>query len=121
MKLDDDRLADAVNQEPIVFYDCTQSEIMGAFAASGLMCILCTVLIAVAFGSFVFGLLAGLILSLLSGWAVMTWLKNIRQKFYTTWFQEKVFMFKQSLNEFIGVRSVFLNHSVRFGKGARRG
>ena len=121
MSLDDDRLADAVNHEPIVFYDCTQSEMLGSVLAAAACGILSIVVISVVTGLFFVGLITGLIVTLGAGWAFMTWLKHIRQKYYTTWFKEKVFLWKNAFSEFLGAETGFVKYSKRFGKGVRRG
>lgn len=114
----DDRLADAVNQEPIVYNDCTQTELMGAIGFGAVIGISIGVFIGLSLGFFMFGVVLGLILSILIAWAAMTWLKHIRQKYYLTWFKEKIFLTKLSIG-FMSTK--FINKSQRYGKGARRG
>jgi conjugative transfer region protein (TIGR03750 family) len=118
MREQEDRLADAVNQEPIVYMDCTQSELMGSIALGGLVGLSLGVVIGISIGLFLLGLIIGLSLSLLFSWACMTWLKSVRQKYYLTWFKEKIFLVKLSYGM---TSSKYISHSERFGKGARRG
>ena len=114
----DDRLADAVNQEPIVYNDCTQTELMGSIILGAIVGITVGVVIGIAIGFIMFGIVIGLILSIGICWLSMNWLKHIRQKFYLTWFKEKLFLFKLSIGMASGK---YIGHSERFGKGARRG
>ncbi|WP_331351265.1 DUF3487 family protein [Cellvibrio sp. UBA7671] len=114
----DDRLADAVNQEPIVYNDCTQSELMGSFFIGAFIGLTIGVVVGIVIGFIMFGIIIGLIISVGVSWFAMNWLKHIRQKFYLTWFKEKLFLFKLSIGMASGK---FIGHSERFGKGARRG
>lgn len=114
----DDRLADAVNQEPIVYYDCTQTELMGSIITGGILGLTFGVAVGVAIGFIMFGIVIGLIASVGICWFAMNWLKNIRQKYYLTWFKEKLFLFKLNIGLTNGK---YIGHSERFSKGARRG
>lgn len=114
----EDRLADAVNQEPIVYNDCTQSELMSAFIVGVVIGLSIGIAVGVSFGVVMLGVVLGLILTILIAWAAMTWLKWIRQKYYLTWFKERVFLMKL----YVGLLNAkFIKDSQRYGKGARRG
>ena len=114
----DERLADAVNQEPIVYNDCTQSEILGSFILGGVVGLVLGLMIGFAIGFIMLGIIFGLMIAVGVSWGAMTWLKNIRQKYYLTWFKENLFLFKVSVGAIPGK---YIGHSERFGKGARRG
>lgn len=117
MTMSDDRLADVVNQEPIVFMDCTQSELAGSFMAGAVVGSILGVMIGISIGFFMMGVMAGLIIALGVAWGLMSWLRYIRQKYYLTWFKEKLFLLQHSLGL---VNRVYVDVSKRFGKGARR-
>ncbi len=114
----DDRLADVVNQEPIVYMDCTQTELLGSFVVGAVVGLILGLMIGVAIGFIMFGVMAGLIITLGVSWVCMAWLRHIRQKYYLTWFKEKLFLYKLQLGL---IKHKFINHSLRFGKGGRRG
>ena len=90
----ENRLADAVNQEPIVYNDCTQSELMGSIFIGFATGIVIGVIVGIAIGFFMLGIIIGLMISVGVCWLSMNWIKHIRQKFYLTWFKEKIFLFK---------------------------
>jgi conjugative transfer region protein (TIGR03750 family) len=114
----ENRLADAVNQEPIVYNDCTQSELMGSIFIGFVTGIVIGVIVGIAIGFFMLGIIIGLMIAVGVCWVSMNWIKHIRQKFYLTWFKEKIFLFKLSLGMASGK---YIGHTERFGKGARRG
>lgn len=114
----DDRLADAVNQEPIVYNDCTQSELMGSMLMGAVVGLALGIIVGIAIGFIMFGIIIGLIIAVGVAWFAMNWLKHIRQKFYLTWFKEKIFLFKLETGFTSGK---YVGHSERYGKGARRG
>ena len=113
-----DRLADAVNQEPIVYNDCTQTELMGSIIFGFVIGIFSGIVIGVAIGFIMLGIVIGLLIAVALCWFSMNWIKHIRQKFYLTWFSEKLFLFKLQIGL---ISSKYIGHSERFGKGARRG
>lgn len=112
-----DRLADAVNQEPIVYNDCTQTELMNSFIVGVALGLPIGIVVGLVFDAFMVGIVLGLILTVLLAWAMMEWLKWIRQKYYLTWFKEKVFLMKLNVGL---LHTKFIQSSQRFGKGARR-
>src|SRR5688572_14125665 len=59
----DDRLADAVNQEPIVYNDCTQTELMGSIVTGGVLGLSLGIVVGIAIGIIMFGIVIGLIAS----------------------------------------------------------
>jgi conjugative transfer region protein (TIGR03750 family) len=114
----DDRLADAVNQEPIVYNDCTQSELMGSIGLGIAVGVTLGIIVGIAIDFIMFGIVIGLMISVGVSWFAMNWIKHIRQKYYLTWFKEKLFLFKRDAGFASGK---YIGHSERFGKGARRG
>lgn len=126
---ENDRLADLVNEEPIVFMDCTQSELMGAFLISLVVGLSLGVVGGVTVGQFVLGILFGLILTLALCWLILNWLRGIRQKYYITWFKEKQMLIKRQLAPLNPAGwfseqpriSELVDSSKRYFKGARRG
>lgn len=114
----DDPLADAVNQEPIVYYDCTQTELMSSILAGAVIGLTIGVVLGIIIGVIMFGIVIGLIIGLGITWGLLEWLKYIRQKYYLTWFKEKVMLMKMSIGM---VTTKYMGDCKRFGKGARRG
>ncbi|QEY16064.1 MULTISPECIES: DUF3487 family protein [unclassified Cellvibrio] len=114
----DDPLADAVNQEPIVYYDCTQTELMTSILIGAVAGLIIGVILGIAIGIIMFGIVIGLIIGLGISWGLLEWLKYIRQKYYLTWFKEKVLLMKINFGL---VNTKYIGDSKRFGKGARRG
>ena len=113
----DDRLADLVNQEPVVFMDCTQGELMGAFILGFAVGFIIGIPLGISIDFIMFGIMTGLIIALGVSWGTMIWLRHIRQKYYLTWFKEKLFLFKF----YTGLlKTDFINITKRFGKGSRR-
>jgi conjugative transfer region protein (TIGR03750 family) len=113
----DDRLADAVNQEPIVYADCTQSELLFAIGSGAVIGLTLGVIIGIAIGFFMLGIIIGLFIGVGITWVTMESLKYIRQKFYLTWLKEKLFVIKHL---FFGGYP-FVSETKRYSKGARRG
>ena len=113
----DDRLADAVNQEPLVYADCTQSELLFAIGAGAVIGLTVGAVLGIAIGFFMLGIIIGMFIGVGCAWVIMESLKYIRQKFYLTWLKEKLFVIKHML--FGGYPFVF--ESKRYSKGARRG
>lgn len=114
-----DPLADVVNQEPIVFMDCTQSEMAAAFGIGAVLGLSIGLAIGFAVGFVMFGLVIGLMLAVGLTWLVMNWLKNVRQKYYLTWLDEQKYLLKFKLG--LIKSKNFVSVSQRYGKGARRG
>ncbi len=113
----EDRLADAVNQEPIVYADCTQSELLFAISTGGIVGLALGTALGLSIGFFMLGVIIGLLIGVGVSWVTMEALKHIRQKYYLTWLKEKLFVTKQL---FLGGIQ-FVSQSKRYSKGARRG
>lgn len=114
----DERLADSVNSEPIVFMDCTGTEIVASALISFVAGITLGVIGGFALGKIMIGLIVGLMLSLALTYGLLNYLCAIRNKYYETWLKEKLFLYKLS-SGFFGLK--LINESVRFGRGARKG
>jgi hypothetical protein len=114
----DERLADSVNSEPIVFMDCTGTEIVASALISFVAGIAIGVIGGIALGEIMIGLIVGLMLSLALTYGLLNYLCAIRNKYYETWLKEKLFLYKLS-SGFFGLK--LINESVRFGRGARKG
>lgn len=125
MSIDEERLADVVSADPIVFMDCTGPQVMysGLFGtiaglAVGAFC-------GIILGIVILGLALGLLLSLLFSYLAMRWIQRNREKFYETWLSETIFFKKRSLVSNLGVfigktPGDFIEGSRRFGRGARK-
>ncbi len=118
MSPEEDRLADAVNQEPIVFNDCTQKELAMSFGGGLVLGVIIGLFLGASIGMIMFGLVLGLILGLGLSWASMFYLKYIRQKYYETWLGERVYLIKRSLG--FGSHKPFIDLTQRYGKGVKR-
>lgn len=118
-----ERLADTVNEEPIVYMDCSGPEIMGAFMVSFTVSMVLCIFLGLIFGGFLLGLIAGMFLGLAGTWVLLNILRDIRQKYYPSWLSEKIYLFKQkhgmfSLPFFKKEKAqTIINYSKRFGKG----
>lgn len=113
----EDRLADAVNQEPIVYADCTQSELLFAIGSGAVVGLALGVVIGLAIGFFMLGIIIGMFIGVGCAWLTIESLKYIRQKFYLTWLKEKLFVMKHL---FFGGYP-YVSETKRYSKGARRG
>ena len=122
-----ERLADVVNEEPIVFMDCTGPEILGAFLFSTITSLIICIAFSIAIGLPMIGVIGGLIIGLIGTWFLLNILRDIRQKYYATWLDEKFYLLKEkhglySLPFFKSEKAQFIiKGSRRFGKGGRRG
>ena len=114
----DERLADSVNSEPIVFMDCTGTEIVASALISFVAGITLGIIAGIALGKIMIGLILGMIISLGFTYGLLNYLCAIRNKYYETWLKEKLFLYKLS-SGFFGLK--LINESVRFGRGARKG
>jgi Protein of unknown function (DUF3487) len=117
MTLHEDRLADAVNQEPIVYNDCTSVELTYSVVC-GMSCGLLFSCLLMTIFTIMFSLVLGLLSGLGFSWLSMFILKNIRQKYYETWLSEQFFNLKKSLGLLANIP--FVNESKRYGKGGKR-
>lgn len=113
----EDRLADAVNQEPIVYADCTQSELLYAIATGAIVGLSLGVVVGLSIGFFMLGIIIGMFIGVGVTWVAIEILKHIRQKYYLTWLKEKLFVTKQL---FLGGYQ-FVSETKRYSKGGRRG
>ena len=113
----DDRLAEAINSEPVVFMDCTMREITVSAMFSTVIGIVLFIFLMIIFGFFV-GAVLGLISIVGVTYLALNFIQNLRHKYYEGWLAEKIFLIKNS----IGISSKpFLLDSKRYGRGARRG
>lgn len=112
-----DRLAEAINSEPVVFMDCTMREITVSALFSSVIGIAIFIFLMVIFGFFV-GAVLGLISIVGITYLALNMIQGLRQKYYEGWLAEKLFLTKLSA----GLSSKpFLLDSKRYGRGARRG
>ena len=118
MDADIDKLADALTHEPNVFMDCTAKELGIASTIGAISGLMVTTLVAIIFSSFMVGFVAGLIIFMLSTFGVVTFIQTMKGRYYETWLDEKIFLFKVSLG--LG-GSHFVDRSARYSRGARRG
>jgi len=113
----EDRLADVVNSEPIVFMDCTGSEIIMSAIVAFVVGIVVGVIIGIAIGMIMIGCMLGLIIGLGLTYAFLNYLCAVRNKYYETWLPEKWFMLKLRTGCF-GLS--LIEDSLRYGRGARK-
>jgi conjugative transfer region protein (TIGR03750 family) len=113
----DERLADSVNAEPIVFMDCTGTEIVASALVSFVAGMMLGIIVGITIGKIMIGLIVGLIISLGFTYGLLHYLCAVRNKYYETWLKEKVFLYKLS-SGFFGL--TLINESHRFGRGARK-
>lgn len=125
MELEEERLADAVSSDPIVFMDCTGPQVMASGILGSIAGLVVGIVVGIIIGFFFIGVALGLLLSLLFSYLVMLWIQSNREKYYETWLSETVFFKKRSLVANFGVflgktPSEYIGGSRRFGRGARK-
>lgn len=113
----EERLADSVNAEPIVFMDCTGSEIVMSALISFVVGVPLGFFAGLLFGYLMAGLVIGLLLGLGSTYLVLNFISAVRNKYYETWIKEKFFMMKLRSGMF-GLD--LIEESTRYGRGARK-
>jgi|GEM_PF-2567624 len=95
---EENRLADQLNKEPIVFADCTGPEILMGFGIGMVLGVLIGLGLGASLGKLMLGLIFGLALGLGITYFVLTRIANARNRYYESWLAEKFFIFKLSLN-----------------------
>lgn len=125
MEFEEERLADVVSSDPVVFMDCTGPQIMTSGLLGSIAGLVVGIVIGISIGFFFIGLALGMLLSLLFSYLAMLWIQSNREKYYETWLSETVFFKKRSLVANFGVflgktPSEFIEGSRRFGRGARK-
>lgn len=114
---DENRLADQLNKDPIVFSDCTGPEILLGLGVGMSLGILIGVLLGVSLEAFMLGLIFGLILGLGFTYLALTRIANARNRYYETWLAEKFFIAKTQLN--IVSEGNFISLTRRFSRSKR--
>ena len=66
-----ERLADAVNQEPIVFADCTGSEIVASLVISFIVGMVLGIAIGIAIGYIMVGIIFGLFFTMVANFQIL--------------------------------------------------
>lgn len=114
----EDRLADFLNEEPIAFMNCNNTELLSSGAAGLLLSIPIAVAIGVLLQNAMVAFIACLVFTLLSSWGFMFYLSRIREKHHSAWFKEKILLLKikHGLNH-----SPFINNTQRYRRGKRYG
>lgn len=115
--MDDDRLADKVAREPVVFMDCTTTEILYVGGGSLIGCFIFGILLGVIIGAVMVGIIIGLILGLGVAWLLLTQIQRLRNAYYENWLNEKIFLAKQEWG--LGEITMLFG-SKRFGRGSRK-
>ncbi len=114
---DDNRLADQLNKDPIVFADCTGPEILLGFGIGMTIGILAGILLGASMGTFMLGLIFGLLIGLGLTYLALTQIANARNKYYESWLAEKFFIAKTQLNIFSEPN--FISLTRRFSRSRR--
>jgi conjugative transfer region protein (TIGR03750 family) len=117
MDSDDDRLADKVAKEPVIFMDCTISEVITAGGASLVGGLVTGIIVGIVIGKIMVGIIIGLLLGMASAWICLTQIQRLRNAYYENWLAEKIFLIKQSIG--MG-RLTMTTGSKRFGRGGRK-
>lgn len=117
MNVEDDRLADKVAKEPVIFMDCTTSEVLTSGVSGLVGGLVVGIIIGIVIGAVMVGIIIGLLLGLASAWICLTQIQRLRNAYYENWLSEKIFITKQN----IGIGSITMKSgSKRFGRGGRR-
>lgn len=114
---DDNRLADQLNKDPIVFADCTGPEILLGFGIGMTIGILAGILLGASMGTFMLGLIFGLLIGLGLTYLALTQIANARNRYYESWLAEKFFIAKTQLNIFSEPN--FISLTRRFSRSRR--
>lgn len=117
----DERLADNINDDPVVYMDCTMPQILWTGAVSTIISLVFGFVIGLLFGSFVIGFVIGILASLGLSWLGLTLIQNLRHQNFDGWLDEKLFLIKHDLLLLLGfTESKLIRGSERLGKGARK-
>lgn len=117
----DNRLADQLNKDPIVFADCTGPEIMAVFGIALGVGLILGVVVGIILLPLMVGLILGLLTSLGLSWLLLNFVANSRNRFYESWLTEKVFLIRRNLTGVFSVEETnYVDERTRFGRGRRR-
>jgi hypothetical protein len=114
MAQDNDRLADLLNKEPMVFMDCTGPEILAGFGSSLLLGLVLGFLIGLVMGALIIGIMLGLLLGLGASYFALKYIADARNSFYESWLEEKVFLMKRHINPI--TPPSFIEKTTRFSR-----
>lgn len=114
---DDNRLADQLNKEPIVFADCTGPEILLGFGIGMLLGILLGVIFGASLGKLMMGFIVGIVIGLGLTYLALKQIANARNRYYESWLAEKFFIAKTQLNIFSEPN--FISLTRRFSRSRR--
>ena len=118
---DDNRLADQLNKDPIVFADCTGPEIIAVFVIALVAGLFIGLVVGLVLLPLMMGLIIGLLLTLGLAWLLLNLVANSRNRFYESWLAEKVFLMKRSLMGIFSIdETAYMDEHTRFGRGRRR-
>ncbi len=118
MSKEDDRLADFLNEDPTVFFNCNSTEIMVSIVAALFSSLLPAIGLATLIQNALAGIMICLILTILFSWFYMTLVSRIREKHHEGWFKEKLLLLKIQY----GLKVIpFINTSNRYRRGSRHG
>jgi uncharacterized membrane protein len=116
----DERLADNINDDPVVFMDCTMPQILWTGATSTIISLIIGFFIGMLFRSVAIGFVIGILASLGLSWLGLTRIQNLRHQNFDGWLDEKLFLIKHNILVSLGITESKLIHgSERLGKGAR--
>lgn len=115
MNEDDDRMADLVNADPMVFYDCTGPEIVGAIGVSAVISLPLAIIAGVFFGNAMMGMIIYFLIVMGFFYLFLNFLRATRQKYHESWLQERIFLLK---SKYSWKTYKYVDKSQRFSKGA---
>ncbi|MCR6651429.1 MAG: TIGR03750 family conjugal transfer protein [Cellvibrionaceae bacterium] len=117
----DERLADNINDDPVVYMDCTMPQILWTGVAATMISLFFGFFIGMLFSSFTIGAVVGILASLGLSWLGLTLIQNLRHANFDGWLNEKLFLIKHDLFFSLGfTESKLIRGSERLGKGARK-
>ncbi len=115
--MNQERLADAVNHEPIVFADCTGNEIVVSLILSFIVSMVLGIIIGIVIGFIMVGIILGLFLTMGCTWAMLQYLSSIRNKYYESYLKERIFLHKLASGLF---NLSLIDESARYSRGERK-
>ncbi len=116
-----ERLADFLNEEPIAFLNCKQSEIKYSALIAVVVSLPFGVLAALCFTQALFGVLVAVLMMMVMTWLCMRYFSAIRDKHHEYWLPEQVFLFKHFIQGLWdpSVKMTLLAGSRRYRRGQR--
>lgn len=118
MNKEDDRLADFLNEDPTVFFNCNMTEIMVSVIAAFFSSLLPAIAIGILISNPLASIMICLMLTIVFAWFYMSSISRIREKHHEGWFKERLLLLKIQY----GVKNTpLIDTTNRYRRGSRHG